>query len=424
MRVGDLSEVAHHVAQRLARLQAGFSDREVIPALLPLDRQFRVLIEEAFWASISTDEGRACRFTLAYYGRGPTPSNDDVAVCLARKPYSRSVLRRLAAVAHAADAEIAVELFDDGLRIVGLCKRLRPSTDSRSSTAPRPIEIEARGPGHLFVRYLIWRILTYADGQILEPNPNVLDVKGPFRSALDALADRSQIRSRDLRFDLKSLLALVDRHAHGGLVVLSADEPMGLESKSWTITNDVYSPSDAWLLHSDSFRRTQLPKDDPERISFHYASELQQESHRLRADTLMLSAALSLTDGGLWLDGNLRPRAFGVFTTLDPVIRISLAEDAAANRLSKMEFDTLGARHRALVAVAGNNPGCPAIAVSVDGGFAAALKDASREEVLVWKFQSWDWGAEDPFDPQSQAIWSEFFEAAESDSKHNRAGRR
>ena len=88
------------------------------------------------------------------------------------------------------------------------------------------------------------------------------------------------------------------------------------------------------------------------------------------------------------------------------------AEDAAADRLKEMKSDTLGARHRALVAVAGNNPECPVIAVSVDGGFAAALKDASREEVLVWKFKSWDWDAEDPFDPQPQAIWVEMLEAA------------
>lgn len=62
-----------------------------------------------------------------------------------------------------------------------------------------------------------------------------------------------------------------------------------------------------------------------------------------------------------------------------------------------------------MVALAGYNPGCPTIAVSVDGGFSAALQVKDRGDVLVWHFQSWDLQADDPFDPQSRAIWNDIF---------------
>jgi hypothetical protein len=62
-----------------------------------------------------------------------------------------------------------------------------------------------------------------------------------------------------------------------------------------------------------------------------------------------------------------------------------------------------------MVALAGRNHGCPAIAVSVDGGFSAALGVEGREEVLVWHFESWDLDVDDPFDPQYPAMWQDMF---------------
>jgi hypothetical protein len=45
--------------------------------------------------------------------------------------------------------------------------------------------------------------------------------------------------------------------------------------------------------------------------------------------------------------------------------------------------------------------------MSVDGGFSAALQSKDRTDLLVWDFQSSDLEADDPFDPQSQAIWKD-----------------
>jgi len=324
----------------------------------------------------------------------------------------------LAAVAAAADADIAVSIVRGDLRIIGLCKRfhLYLESPSVSTTPTMPIEIEVLGPAHIVIRYGIFPILTYANGEIPEPGPNVLDVAGPFRGALDYLATTGQLSSNNLRFYLKDLLHQVDRHAHGGLLILSATTPSGLESVSWLITNDVYSLSDVQRLRSEDLNRLGLAKNDPNKISFSHARETGRRLRALTGDILKLSASLALTDGGVWLDGSLRPRAFGVFARLDPRRRISIARDAAGTDLHEMTFDTLGARHRALVALAGTNPSCPAIAVSADGGFMAALQVEDREDVLVWHFQSCDLSADDPFDPQYQAIWRDMLRSDRHDA--------
>ena len=103
-------------------------------------------------------------------------------------------------MAIAADADIAVSLVAGDLHIIGLSKPIRLYLDLASipmvpSEPTMPIRIEVRGPAHIVVRYGIFRILTYADGEIQEPGPNALDMEGPFRKALDDLAPPGQFSS-------------------------------------------------------------------------------------------------------------------------------------------------------------------------------------------------------------------------------------
>src|SRR5262249_1409634 len=150
------------------------------------------LLEEVFWASMFRDEGRQCRFTVAYYPKLEV-AQGDMAIALEPQILDRNSLRRLSAVALAADTEIAVCHVAGEFRIIGLCKYLRMYLESASipvEPAQRglPIEIEVRGPAHIVVRYGIFRILTYFNGEIPKAGPNVLDVDGPFRDALDNVA--------------------------------------------------------------------------------------------------------------------------------------------------------------------------------------------------------------------------------------------
>lgn len=403
MKIGSLAEVADQARMRFDRLAVAYQSDDAFPAPLPPGNGLRTLMEEAFWTSLSQDEGKPCRFTIAYFR---DPGDAGITIALDRKPFERQTLRRLAGVAFGADAEIVVSSVGNELCVIGLHKYLREALDL-SEHGRMPIEIEARGAGHIALRYAIFRVLTFTNGEIPEPGPSILDMPGPFRDALDKLAALGAIHRITVRRTLKSLLKGIDRNGHGGLFILSPAEPSGLESSSWPVVNDVYSIVDIERAQHDIRERVQLPQNDQRRISFSRAVGEEGCLYALERGVHALSAALALTDGGVWLDGSLRPRAFGVFAQLDPHRRIVLARDAAGTDRREMKFDMLGARHRAMVALAGHNPGCPAIAVSVDGGFSAALRLKDQEEVVVWRFQSWDIELDDAFDPQFQASLQE-----------------
>lgn len=230
--------------------------------------------------------------------------------------------------------------------------------------------------------------------------------------ALDSLAAADGIPGEDLRFKLKSLFGHVERHAHGGLFILSSREPQGLGPVSWRIANDVWSLADVHRLWWENIGRLELPEDHPDKLSFDEVGDRQRDLHALEAELLALSASLALTDGAVWLNGSLRPRAFGMFAQLDPTRRVNIASDAAGTCHQEMRFDDLGARHRAMAALAGQNTGCPAIAISADGGFSAALRVEGREDVLVWRFEGGDLEVDDPFDPQYRAIWKDLLARA------------
>jgi len=379
-------------------------DDHVYRADLPGDDVLAPLLEEVLWASVSRDEGRECRFTVAYYPELKAV-HGDMAIALEPEPFDRDSLRRLAAVAFAADAAIAVCLIDAGLRIVGLCKHLRAHLHlAHVPTDPidvrTPIEIEARGPAHIIVRYGMFRILTYENGAIAEPGPNVLDVKGPFRNALEDLAVGGALSAANLRFHLRALLREVDRHGHGGLIILSPSKPSGVESVSWSITENIYALADVQRTQSEAVNHVQLVVRDPSTGSVVHANATNRALRALAWDILKVSASLALTDGFLWLDGGLCPRGFGVFAEVQTSPKISVASDAAATTLQTATFRTLGARHRAMVALASRNPGCPSLAISMDGGFSAALGVSGRDDVLVWRFESSDLDADDPLDPR------------------------
>jgi len=268
-----------------------------------------------------------------------------------------------------------------------------------------PIEVEARGPAHVVIRYGIFRILTYANGRIAEPGPNVVYAQGPFRKALDGFAADEALSVLEIRSCLHDLLYRVDRHGHGGLMIVSNAQPQGVESVSWRIEGNVLRLADVSRLREETLRRSERPASDPDRISFSRARERSRMLSALAGNLVQLSAALALTDGCLWLDGGLSPRGFGVFAEVEARLNVGLARDAAATEVSIADFRTLGARHRALAALAARNPGCPAIAVSVDGGLSAALRVKERDVVLVWRFQMSDLDADDPFDPHRGEIW-------------------
>jgi hypothetical protein len=405
MKVESIAEVVKYALERFDAFARAHRGDDTFPVRLPPGDGFQSLLQEAFWTSIARDEARPCRFTVAYYAATLPALTSELAVALDPRPFARDRLRRLASVAFAADAKIAVASVDGHLCIVGLSKHLRASPPS--TTVPLPIEVEVLGPGHIALRYALFRIMTYRGGQIPGPAPNIVHVAGPVRNALDRLAQAAGFPAGDLPFKLKSLFAHIERHAHGGLLVIASEEPHGLESVSWRITNDVYSLVDVHRLWWDNLGRLELPEEHPDRLDFGEVTDRQRDLSALEAQLLGLSASLALADGAVWLDGSLRPRAFGVFAQLDPTRTVHLAADVAGTLLQQMHFDDLGARHRAMVALASQNPGCPAVAMSADGGFSAALRVDGRDDVLVWRFEGGDLEVDDPFDAQYRAIWKE-----------------
>ena len=142
MKVNSLDDLADNARERLiVSLSHTMATTRSRCDFLPAMDFFR-LLQEIFWASLSRDEARLCRFRVAY---SPELCDSNVTVVFEPISFERNTLRRLAHVAFAAESEIAVTSLRNQLQIVGLCKSfddsfaISRSTPKRlSATFPKP----------------------------------------------------------------------------------------------------------------------------------------------------------------------------------------------------------------------------------------------------------------------------------------------
>jgi hypothetical protein len=147
MKINSLAEFTEHARKRFERLALAYDGDDAFPAPLPPGNSLYDLIVESFWASLSRDEKRPCQFKIAY---SPQLSEKNVTIPFEARGLERDNLRRLAPVALAAQAEVAVSLIGEELKIIGLCKELY-GPKGLDQQRFMPVVIDVRSPGHLAI---------------------------------------------------------------------------------------------------------------------------------------------------------------------------------------------------------------------------------------------------------------------------------
>jgi len=190
------------------------------------------------------------------------------------------------------------------------------------------------------------------------------------------------------------ILIGIHKYKHGGAVLLS-DSAAGLNPKYalrydrladavfrssvLSIKNTYYSD----LIHSDYLDEeldeipTGLYLD--EAVS---GTELNDTNDELTGCVRFL-ASLSRVDGLIWLDFQLRLKAFGVeITVRDDPHKVVTAQDSHATKTRKLRLNQYGTRHRSMLRYCAANPKSVGFVVSQDGDIRAITHVGNR--VVLW----------------------------------------
>ena len=94
-------------------------------------------------------------------------------------------------------------------------------------------------------------------------------------------------------------------------------------------------------------------------------------------------ASLSRVDGLIWLDSQLRLKAFGVEITVhDDPHKVVIAQDSHATKTKKLRLNQYGTRHRSMLRYCAANPNSVGFVVSQDGDIRAITRTENR--VVLW----------------------------------------
>jgi len=384
----SFADLADALRDRFARLATTYSDDPSFPAPLPRGSRFDELLETCLWASLERDEGRPTSFCVSLYKK--TQALPELRIPISPRPLSRDVLRKLAQVSNAADASIVVKEFDDGLKVVGIVDwwpDIQPMIEL-------PIEIISRKSGALSVEYGPFRVGFIEAGNLEAPGPALFRINGPVQKALGTLTRGTAYSVSHFTVTLCEILEGIQAHGHGGLVFLKRTKPDGAEPLRWRVAGKALS----LFKSSDEKKKVQQEEMRAENFNVYRAINRERGMDAMQRRQVALVVALSSMDGAVWLDEQLRPRAFGVFMQSSAQPRVLHASDAEAKASRPIKLQHVGARHRAAVSFAYCNPGSLAFAVSADGGYAACLRPLNRRSVTLWKFTSRAFQMKDVFD--------------------------
>lgn len=384
----SFAEVAAEIRARIATFDADMRHDPSFPIPVPPGNHLNELLGMCIWASLQRDEGRPCQFRVAYYGTG-SPSASEIRIDFPPQPLSVDLLRKLAPVCSLGEVNIACRM-DGELVAFALLHGSPPA-------GLMPLEFETARPGAVSIEFGGSRIAQLEGGSIVPTGPAIFELDGPVRQVLAQLATEAKVEPRHLHRVLMDALRRVERAGHGGLLFLSNTEIRGTEPLRWRLTERARDLRD---LHDKRLAAREATTEVSGQI------EADREFKRASAKVAELYSALAATDGAVWLDGAFRPRAFGVFMHLDNSLQVAAhpkvydCSQVDGSERSEKTFTTIGARHRAAVAFARHNPGCPSFAVSADGGFTACLARLADDGVLSWKFSERSMELRDIFDEQ------------------------
>jgi hypothetical protein len=190
------------------------------------------------------------------------------------------------------------------------------------------------------------------------------------------------------------ILIGIQKYQHGGALLIS-DVEAGLNPKYQLqyhrLSDALFRASVLTIEHtsySDSIQEKYLDKKADEIPSDLYldesvaGTELRDTNDELTGCVRFL-ASLSRVDGLIWLDSQLRLKAFGVEITVrnDPS-QVFMAHNSKATKRNKLTLNHYGTRHRSMFRYCAANPNSIGFVVSQDGNVRAVTK--AGQHVYMW----------------------------------------
>jgi len=310
--------------------QQGYIDSRKREHPIPSELALTSVLEEVFYASLASDEGRPCRLRLVYEGSSGAPAQLHASGSLstvhrlaAPIPLDRDSLRRLCPVHDPARGALHWREDADGASLVGV------GVPSMLATMARPeLMIAAPAPAHLIIGYYDRALVAHRRGET-------------FLRGQCALPDLQRL-SAFLGTDFGEAASLMPRAA-----MAIADEGHG--GSLWVVGGEL-------PVHGTRLNYPVLAQEDLE-------SRGSLETRRTAIQSL---GKLASTDGAVLLDLSGRVLGFGGFYSGPAPAELDLAR--ADGRTVQVPFASLGGgRHRSAAAFCAANAPAAALVVSQDG---------------------------------------------------------
>lgn len=364
-----LDLLRHRTEQLRAKWQgvsASFDDflqRRSSVAPIPTAAKFEQLLDTAFMASLTREEGRDVTFRLHYCdSRVALDSHWPLLLFDTPIPYTVEALRKLSPACAADAVDIGVFEFDSGLCLWGLTyiRRNQPGQRAR----PGGLTIATHQPGVLHVRIGFDMLLTYSRGSTFVQDPDGgIDVTR-FRSLLaqvfDALPDfprRFAMAARILDMANEALAC-----GHGATILVvpaNMERPNSLGPPRYPISDRGQAPIQAAFLDVAGINATR----GVAHLAFRDGALLMDETGLIRL-------------AGSMIEFGRDDQAF------DVVALAPSAPRTAERRVSCPEFGG-GARHRSALVFCHKNPGALAFVVSHDGIMTILTRPVQEALVLA-----------------------------------------
>lgn len=390
------------------------------PPLPPLE-QLRLILETAFIASFSREEGRELRFTLCCALTATVPSDGDggpvqMLPFLEPRPLSVDAIRSLApAVSPDSAAILVVCPTPDTTQIAGVLNvgsnqvRARRSGALAPRAVPYALLIDVQDAGELHIYRGAIKLATLKGGSLqdqlafseLEFLPisdiltNGVDVIRPrlHPPRLEPPRETSDFEWTALLNTILSIVTGLESHGHGGTLLLASpgtersmpvrvkfdvdERNTMLADRFVAFVNARHALVDARLA-----RRQRPDAPSGELPHLEDATLIAEEDLAGATDVV---ARLSAIDGALVLSSDLRVIGFGAEIVLDATRQVVAHEVAGHARRGEswpaIDGESFGMRHRSALRCVAATDGIAAFVVSQDGTVSFFWKAGGR--VLV-----------------------------------------
>jgi len=342
-----------------------------LPSVGGLER----ILDTAFFASLTQEEGRPVRFTIFFLG---TVGSFQFSRFATAEELSPKTLRKLGPAIDPWRAAFVVKEISGELKIVGLAEMAAGGFGS-SKVLLTAMGVRVVGTGVLQITYGPAAAALYPGSK---PHLDVDEAQ-----SVRQFAERFHSPITDLMVQtVFRLLRAVRRLGHGGTVLLLSSENTTLSEVS---DGRRFAPADPTLAESlqrlNAPSHVMLPGPLPNEPAECLLRERGQNSARFRlCRAIEFVAALSAVDGAVVLERDLSVRSFGSFfeTTTLPARVDRMSPSGGMEPIERLE-SRYGARHQSACRWAAAHPDeGTALVVSKDGEAHMVVGEKGQRAVL------------------------------------------